>query len=457
MRRIGLLVLALTAFAATPAEAARVAKVERFSGDLHVLGDATAWNQSRCLRDCVTFYTGRVDLSRFMLKRPGRAAVELARARLSHFPGGSNSRLETVRYAASTESVAKLEREFVSVGDVPSEESRLFAGALEGSLDEVVICGVFDLPVALDGAQLAYDESACAAGSSSVVVRSLEGGPTETVPTQGREPEALALAGDFLAVAARERLEDPETGPPAGALTVWNWRTGAQVSEAPIPAGFEPVLIEVAGSGSAAFIVPGETCEEGRLSVVDPGAAAARAVATGVCGKVSWNGAEIVTRRSDRLVAIAGDGSERTLVDHGSVTLADFAEDGSDLAYALPTCGGDTTIERVELDIGTRGAGAPGCPLAIPRQRLEMGAQGRVRLRLACKRGCSGTARFKGFGVKSFEQDKVRGSVVLRVPKKLARQVRRRGSVRRKVVVQTLDRATVSRKRSRSLRIVRSG
>ena len=465
MRRSVLLALVVAMALPATAQAERFATVETFSGDLHVLGDGVAWSQIRCLRDCVAFPVERENLSRFMLKgaTDGRPD-ELARARLSHFPGGSNSTLETIRYAASTEYLARLFQAERNTGDVLSQETVLSAGPLRGPLSELVTCGVHNLPAAIDGDRLAYDESVCSAGSTNIVVRSLAGGGTATVPVQGRFVMGLALAGDFLAVAARDPQEDPQAGPPTGAITVWNWTTGEKLSEALLGPGVVLPLVEVTGTGTAAFLSAGPTCEDGRLSLLDPGASSLREVATGVCASMSWtgtqmsmswNGSEIVVRRSAELVAIAPDGGERSLVEHGAVTLSDFAEDGARLAYALPTCGGDTTIERIALDSSADDVGTAGCQFTIPRQRLEMNARKRVRLRLNCKHGCAGTARFRGFGVKFFEQDARRGSIALRVPKRLARRVLRRGAVRRSVVVETADRAGRPRAKRRSVRIVR--
>jgi hypothetical protein len=457
MRRLSLLALVIAVSLPGTAHAARVATVESFSGDLHVVGDGAAWSQTRCLRDCVAFPTGSERLSRFVLRRTGGELSELARARLSHFPGGSNSILEAATYAVSESFVARLESEEENQGDQLSQEAALTAGPLGDPLAGVATCPVFNLPFALDGANLAFDGSRCFEGSTDVIVRPLGGGDPETVPIEGRIVQALALAGDHVAVSARDRLAEGASGPPAGAITVWNWRTGAKVSEVALAPGPEEPPFDVTDAGSLAFIAPGDTCDEGRLNVLAPADAAPRQVATGVCGQVIWDGTEIVTRRSDRIVAIVPDGEETAVLEHGPVTVADFASDDTRFAYALPTCGGDTAVELVDLSTAGEDAGAAGCPVRIPRQRLVMTSQRRVRLRLRCPRGCSGTAKFRGSPEKRFEQNRRRASVTLRVPRRLARRVRNRGRAGATVVLDTFDRGDGSRERRRALRIVRRG
>ena len=450
MRRTCLLALVLATTLSGTAHAEQVAKVDTFSADLQVVGEGAAWSQIRCLRGCLGFPTERVDLSRFVLKPLGEPLDELARVRRRHFPGGSNSIIENVSYSASTAYVAKLEQDEITLGDETNQEARLVAGPLGSPLSAVVTCAVFDLPHALDADRLAYDETVCVDGSTNVVVQPLAGGAPATVPTEGRFVQALALTGPFVAVAARDKLAAGDPGPATGAITVWNWRTATKVSEVALGAGLGTPPIDVNGAGSLAFIADGEECADGtgRLNVFAPGDAAPREVATGVCERAVWDDTDIVTRRSTQLIAVNAAGAERTLLEQGGVTLAGFDAAGGRLAYALPTCGGDTVIELVALSSPERSGGSARCPVSLPRQRLKIGPKRRVRVRVNCNRGCAGTVKFKKFGEKSFEQDRSR-KVRLRLPRKLA------GRARVTVVVETVDRSERRHKRSRRLRLVR--
>ena len=222
------------------------------------------------------------------------------------------------------------------------------------------------------------------------MVRDLAGGPSGSVQTGEVAVAEVALEGDYLAAAG---YEDPTQA----RIAAWNWRTGAGVASVALPRRANLPLPAIAADGSLAYGTRPNSCG-GSLRLVRPGEPAPSELASDVCGNPEWAGEELVVQRGSRLVALTPGGAQRTLLNLGRVRLEGFAADAEDLAYILPTCAGRDAIHLVRTDAAAAGAGAPGCPLAVPRQTLMADEGRRVRVRVRCARGCFGVVQIRAGG-----------------------------------------------------------
>jgi hypothetical protein len=423
---------------------------EGFNGDLQVVEDGTAWNDSRCVRGCAPFGFGTTDLARFLLKRPDARPVELARSRLTNIPGGSNSIIEIVSFAASATRTVMVEADEENQGDQLSSEARIFGGARGAPPPELVRCQeAFFLPFALDGDNLAFDETRCVSGSTDVVVRSLADGSVRRVSVAGRLVESLSLAGDRLGILSYPRTPEGSPPPETGEVAVWDLTTGTKVGSVTVQQSVVPPVFDVRADGTLALVtfpeaVQPESCV-GLLSLLRPGDPSPTALATTVCNRVAFAGEEVLFERRQRLLAIPLGGAERSLLRLDGVALLDAAAEGSRVAYALLTCSGDTTIHLVELSADEAIAGSTACPFRIASRRARVAPNRRLRIRLRCRRGCAGqmSLRVSGRTVAEagFERRAGRSSVRLRLPRALMRRLRREGFLRGRVIVSTTDRS----------------
>lgn len=454
LARTLLLVTLLLASAAAPASGgpttAPFLKVEDFSGDLQVVSSGLAWKDVRCLRGCVRFSFGETVRARYLLKRPGRKVTELARTDLTTIPGGSNSVIENADFAASSTRTLMLVRSERNVDDQLSTSATVFAGPLGGDPAELFECrDSFELPFSLDGDLLAFDETRCVTGSSDVVVRSLADESARRVPGGGRRIEALALAGERLAILSYEKLPEGTSGPASGELAVWNLQTLTKVMSVPVGPSVARPALALRPDGALAFVTfggtaPPENCQ-GTLLLLGPGEVIPQTLATDMCNLVDFAGDEVLSRHRRALVAIPPGGAEHTLLNLGRVELRGATADGTSVAYALRTCDGDATAHRVVVSAVAASAGAPRCPLRIASQTARVGRKRYFRVRMVSRRGAAGFMELRRHGAtileKAFERRAGRTSVRLRLPGELMRQLLRRGSLQVAIRTVTTERA----------------
>jgi hypothetical protein len=453
MRKLALTiltVLVLLVGAAAPASGAPFLKVEDFRGDLQIVGSGLAWKHVRCLRDCVRFPFGQTVRTRYLLKRPGLRVAELARTDLTTIPGGSNSVIETADFAASGTRTLMVVHSERNVDDQLSTSTTVFAGPLGSRPPELFECpDTFELPFSLDADLLAFDETRCVTGSGDVVVRSLADGSVRRVPSGDRRIEALALAGERLAVLSYERLPAGTPGPPSGELAVWNLETLTKVASVPVgPSAARPAFA-VRPDGALAFVTFGATAQpeecHGTLWLLGPGGLTPQALATDACNFADFAGDQVLGRHLRSLFAIPPAGGEHTLLNLGRVELRGATGDGTDVAYALRTCDGDARLYRVLVSATAAGAGAPRCPLRIASQRAQVGPRRYFRVRIVSRRGAAGFMELRRHGAtildKPFERRAGRRSVRLRLPGTLMRRLLRRGSLRVAIRTVTTERS----------------
>jgi len=454
LARTVLTAMLLLASAAAPASgaptAAQFLKVEDFSGDLQVIGSGLAWKDVRCLRGCVPFTFGETDRARYLLKRPGQKLAELARTDLTTIPGGSNSVIETADFAASGTRTLMAVHSERNVDDQFSTSTTVFAGPLGSRPAELFECpDSFVLPFSLDGDLLAFDESRCVTSSADVVVRSLVDGSTRRVPSGGRQIEALALAGDRLAVLSYERVPAGPSGRASGELAVWDLQTLTELASVPVGPSVARPAFAVRPDGALAFVTFGETAPpedcQGTLSLLGPGAVTPQTLATDACKLVDFAGDQVLGRHERSLFAIPPGGVEHTLLELGRVELRGASADGTSVAYAMRTCDGDASLYRVGVSAAATRAGAPRCPLRIASQSAHVGPKRYFRVRVVSRRGAAGFMELRRRGLtileKSFERRAGRRSVRLRLPGPLMRQLLRQGSLRVAIRTVTTERA----------------
>jgi hypothetical protein len=454
MRKLALTVLTamLLLASAAPASGAPSLKVEDFSGDLQIVGSGLAWKDVRCLRDCVRFPFGQTVRARYLLKRPGFSLARLARTDLTTIPGGSNSVIEKADFAASSTRTLMVVAEERNVDDQLSTSATVFAGPLGSRPPQLFECpDSFELPFALDGDLLAFDETRCVTGSTDVVVRSLDDASVRRVPAGGRRIEALALAGERLAVLSYERLPGGTSDPATGELAVWNLQTLTKVASVPVDPSVEPPAFAVRPDGALAFVAfVGEASPQpeechGTLSLLGPGAVAPQVVATETCNFADFAGDQVLGRHRRSLFAIPPAGGEHTLLNLGRVELRDATADGTSVAYALRTCAGDARLYRVLVSAAPAGAGAARCPLRIASERAQVGPKRYFRVRLVSRRGAAGFIELRRHGAtildKPFERRAGRRSVRLRLPGNLMRRLLRQGILQVAIRTVTTERS----------------
>ena len=457
MRKLGrtvLMAILLLGGAAAVASGAPAAtpfvKVEDFSGDLEIVGSGLAWKDVRCLSDCVRFPLAERERARYLLKRPGVRVAELARTRLTTIPGGSNSVIEQADFAASSTHTLMVIRSERNADDQLSTSATVLAGRLGTSPAELFECeGSFELPFSLDADLLAFDETRCVTGSTDVVVRSLADGSVRRVPSGGRHIEALALAGDRLAVLSYERPAGT-SGPASGELAVWDLQTLTKQASVPVgSSAAPPPAFAVRPDGALAFVTFAamarpEECQ-GTLSLLRPGETTPQTLGTGMCNFVDFAADQVLAQHKRSLVAFTSAGVEHTLLNLGRVELRGATADGTSVAYALRTCDGDANLYRVVVSAPPAGAGAPRCPLRIASRSARVGPKRLFRVRVVSRRGAAGFMELRRHGAtileKPFERRAGRRSVRLRLPGSMMRQLLRQGSLRVALRTVTTERA----------------
>ena len=453
MRKLSLTVLTamlLLGSAVAPASGAPTAtpfvKVEDFSGALQIVGSGLAWKDVRCLSDCVRFPFAERQRARYLLKRPGERVAELARTRLTTIPGGSNSVIEEADFAASSTRTLMVIRSERNVDDQLSTSATVLAGRLGSSPAELLECqGSFELPFSLDADLLAFDETRCVTGSTDVVVRSLADGSVRRVPSGDRRIEALALAGDRLAVLSYER----PAGGASGELAVWDLQALTKLASVPVGRSVSPPAFAVRPDGALAFVSFPETARpeecQGTLLLLRPGETTPQALGTGMCNLVDFADDQVLAQHRRTLVAITPAGVEDTLLNLGRVELRAATADGTSVAYALRTCDGDATLYRVVVSAPAPGAGAPRCPLRIASRSAHVGPRRYFRVRLVSRRGAAGFMELRRHGAtiveKPFERRAGRRSVRFRLPGSLMRQLLRQGRLVVAIRTVTTERA----------------
>jgi hypothetical protein len=457
MRRLAPTVLAamlLVTTSAVPASAEPAAspfvKAEDFSGDLQVIGSGLAWKDVRCLRGCVRFPFGETVRTRYLLKRPGQKIAELARTRLTTIPGGSNSVIEDADFAASSTRTVMVVRSERNVDDQLSTSATVFAGALGGHPGELFECrDSFLLPFSLDGDSLAFDDTRCVPGSTDVVVRSLADGSKRAVSMGPRQIEALALAGQRLAVLSYETLPEGAPGAASGELAVWSLQTSTKLVSVPVGQSVEPPAFAARPDGALAFVTFGESAQpdqcQGTLSLLSPGELAPHTIATGTCNLVDFAGDQVLASHRRSLVVISPSGEEHTLLELGRVELRGASAEATTVAYALRTCDGDATLYRVAVSAATASAGAPRCPLRIASQSAHVGPRRYFRVRLVSRRGAAGFIELRRHGAtileKPFERRAGSRTLRLRLPGPLMCRLLQQGSLRVAITTVTTERA----------------
>jgi hypothetical protein len=445
-----MLLASAAALAPGAAAAPPFLKVEDFSGDLQVIGSGLAWKDVRCLRGCAPFSFGETVRARYLLKQPGSKVAELARTDLTTIPGGSNSVIENADFAASSTRTLMLVKSELNVDDQLSTSATVFAGPLGSRPAELFECrDSFELPVSLDGDLLAFDETRCVTGSTDVVVRSLADGSVRRVPSGGRRIEALALAGDRLAVLSYEKPAAGAPGPASGELAVWNLQTLTKLVSVPVGPSVAHPAFALRPDGALAFVtfgatVPPEDCQ-GTLSLLGPGQVTPQTLATDTCNLADFAGDQVLAQHRRSLVTITPAGVEHVLLNLGRVELRGASADGTSVAYALRTCDGDASLYRVVVSEPAASAGAARCPLRIASQRAHVGPQRYFRVRVVSRRGAAGFMELRRHGAtiveKAFERRAGRTSVRLRLPGSLMRQLLRQGSLRVAIWTVTTERA----------------
>jgi hypothetical protein len=451
LARTLLTAMLLLASGAAPASGAPTAapflKVEDFSGDLQVIGSGLAWKDVHCLRGCVPFSFGETVRARYLLKRPGQRIAELARTELTTIPGGSNSVIENADFAASSTRTLMVVEEERNIDDQLSTSATVFAAPLGSRPAQLFECpDTFELPSSLDGDLVAFDETRCVTGSSDVVVRSLADGSVRRVPTGGRRIEALALAGERLAVLS---YETGSSGAASGELAVWNLQTLTKVASVPVGPSVARPAFALRPDGALAFVTFGETAApedcQGTLSLLGPGEVTPQTLATDTCNFADFAGDQALGRHRRSLVAIPPGGGEHTLLNLGRVELRGATAEGKSVAYALRTCDGDARLYRVAVSAVAASAGAPRCPLRIASQGAHVGSKRYFRVRVVSRRGAAGFMELRRHGLtileKPFERRAGRRSVRLRLPRPLMRQLLRQGSLRVAIRTVTTERA----------------
>src|SRR5215218_4875630 len=447
-------VMLLVAGVASPASAEPTAtpvlKVEDFTGDLQIIGSGLAWRGVRCLRGCGRFPVAETERARYLLKRPGQKVAELARTKLTTIPGGSNSVLEQADFAASSTHTLMVVESERNLGDQLSTSATVFAGPLGSQPAQLFECpDTFRLPFSLDGDALAFDETRCVPGSTDVVVRSLADGSVRRVPTSARQIEALALAGDRLAVLSFEKLAEGAPGPASGELAVWNLQTPTKLASVPVGPSFAPPAIALRPDGALAFVTFADTARpdrcQGTLSLLGPGEMTPPTLASDTCNLVDFAGDQVLAQHKRSLVALSPAGVEHVLLNLGRVELRGATAEGTSVAYALRTCDGDASLYRVAVGAPAASAGAPRCPLRIASQRAHVGPKRYFRVRVVSRRGSAGFIELRRDGAtildRPFERRAGRRSVRLRLPASLMRQLLRQGSLQVGVRTVTTERA----------------
>jgi hypothetical protein len=466
MRNLTALVLSVLVVAVALPQAASAisprptAVAENFRGDLVMVNNGVAWQDVTCVRGCTPFAGATTETARFLLKRPHRRPTELARTSLRNVPGGSNSILTRVSFAASPSRTVMVRSREQSIGDQLSSSATIFSGALGSKPSQLISCKeTFELPFALDRGRLAYDDSRCTTGSSDVVVRSLADGTVRRVSLPGRRVDTLGLAGDRLAVLSYPRSQTADSGE----IAVFDLTTGAQVSSAPTGGpGLTPTVLDIRSDGTVAYVTYPPTAMAasclGTLFVLAP-ATAPRMLATGVCQLAKLVVDEVVAERKTRLVAVSLSGSERTLVNLGRVAVvAADAQNPGKVGFAMPTCAGDTAIRFLGLLTDPDDAGRAACPLRIASGSSHVAPDRSFRVRLRCRRGCGGFMLLRRHGAtlvaKRFEHAAGSFSVRLRLTKSLMGELGRRGSLSARITTSTEDRGLRTVRHARSIRLV---
>ena len=420
MRKLAPLILSLLVAAmALPQAASAIsprpfAVAENFRGDLVMVNNGVAWQDVTCLRGCTPFAVATTETARFVLKRPHGRPTELARTKLVNIPGGSNSILTTVRFAASPSSTVMVRSREENIGDQLSSSATIFSGTLGSKPSQLISCeAAFELPFALDDGHLAYDDSRCTTGSSDVVVRSLADGTVRRVSLPGRLVDTLGLAGDRLAVLSYPRSPTPDSGE----IAVFDLTTGAQVSSAATGGlGLTPTVLDIRSDGTVAYVTYPLTAKaascRGTLFVLGPGTAP-RTLASGVCQLAKLAADEVVAKRKTKLVAIPLSGSEHTLVNLGQVAVVAADAQNTKVGYAMPTCAGDTAIRFTDLATDPDDAGLAPCPLRIASGSSQVAPNGSFRVRLRCRRGCGGFVSLRRHGATRVEAVRARRRVLL--------------------------------------------
>ena len=334
--------------------------------------------------------------------------------------------------------------------DQLSTSATVFAGPLGSRPAQLFECpDSFELPFSLDGDLLAFDETRCVTGSGDVVVRSLADGSVRRVPSGGRRIEALALAGERLAVLSYEKPAEGASRPASGELAVWNLQTLTKLVSVPVGPSAAPPTFALRPDGALAFVTFAETPQpeqcEGTLSLLGPGQVTPQTLATDTCNLGGFAGDQVVAQHDRSLVAITPAGVEHTLLTLGRVELRGVTAGGTSVAYALRTCDGDASLYRAVVSEPVASAGAPRCPLRIASQRAHVGSQRYLRVRVVSRRGAAGFMELRRHGAtiveKAFERRAGRRSVRLRLPRSLMRQLLRQGSLQVAILTVTTERA----------------
>jgi hypothetical protein len=472
MRRGAPILAAAAALAlwAAPAEARRVAVTQptwQFAQGPTLTGGGITWAEEGCRGGCDP--TADVFPDRFRLFRagPGRreriARVDGLRTRFED----DFSSVPSVGYGASADRIALLRSRFERGPSTAQREvAELAAGPVGLPRDQIFGCDGADPaqtdgdppPLDQDETSLAYDAASCTR-PSRLAIRNLATGLTaESAQPAGSRLLLVRVAGPYAAVLRRLASGDHQ-------LAVVSTATGAQVVEAPTPAGLAPEDVDVQSDGTAAVVARArdDRCESGVLSWYSPSEPTEHRVdgvqpcANGV--RLAGGRAAVFTGTGEaqelRSHALQGAESQSLVllrgVDHpafrapggGPVPAFDF--DGQRVAYALRDCSDNQGLHVTEVAEAPDAVSYLRCPVALRSRQVSKPRRRRVTLSIRCPRGCAGAATIRRGHVRLANTDYFsigptrRGRIRL-IDENAARELRRRRRIRVRIAIRVFNR-----------------
>jgi hypothetical protein len=352
--RVSILALGvlLAAPAAAPAGVLQVVTPENRLAEGPVLSGArVAWEENRCAsRGPCGFETTQ----RYRIRAAGPGGVRtLAAGRIRSLPGGSNALFESVSFGLSPQRFVVAWSLFGTTAEQDYWEGGLLTGAPSGGRLRHVPGGAcraerqnVELPFALAGAVLAYDQDPCddrprlvLRDSAAGTVRRIDLGPP------GGSLTEISVAGRWVASTH------------GGLLQVHDLQTGTQAFSAPLPPGTLHG-IDVARDGRVAVTVGADrigrrTCHPSRLWIRDAGGTSLELKRPQPCwdARLTRDGVVYLRggRRPARLELLLPGGSMRVIAEFGAQRVREtFDAQHMRAAFAV-SCGGRFRIRVVSL------------------------------------------------------------------------------------------------------------
>jgi hypothetical protein len=273
----------------------------------------------------------------------------------------------------------------------------------------------------------------------------------------GCADEGLAIRSFGRGGAVLRRLEDADPRAPfdvagfyvaygvrGGGLAVGVWRTGQRLYSADAAAAG----LSLQTDGKVAFLLSGDEC--GRLVAwASPREPFTHVLPHAACGqetRIAGDRIAFVREADGRRELVTSDlsGADVVPVARANARFTGFDFDGSRLAWSTPRCH-DTPVYVIDVRPGSVApAERTACPMRIARAPLRLDRDGRVRVRVRCPAGCvaHGYIEPEGEGFTTYLRRPVAirpgsGTLVFRLPAEDRARIRRRGSVRALVEVET--------------------